>query len=336
MKNINRLLLSLLTRRMPGRRYERTDLRDLYYCYRLLLQREPDEASWQHWSGLIQNNQADLQTLVEGFLATEEFFKLQEAVRKAIVVDLDDFCLYVRQNDFFIGAAIARDKVYEPQVTAKIRQLLKPGDTFVDIGANIGYFTCMAAAIVGSNGHVYSFEPKPDNIELIERSVDANGFTNVHLFPFAVAEKAQTFKLDAAAASSNARIIDFSPEAVPGLNAPIMVDAVTLDRTLAELASVDIIKLDIEGAEPRAWQGMQQIVQKHRPAILFEYSPDLLRVTSHVEPASLLDSIIDAGYDLFILQNVGPQGHIPQSKDQIVQIQTSSGSTHLDLLALPK
>jgi len=329
------LFHKLITLRLPGRRYERADSRDLYFCYRLLLKREPDKASWQHWFTLVSDHGIDIQTLVDEFMATEEYQKLQETGRRPLLVDLDGFRLNVRINDHFVGAAIARDGIYEPAVTAKIRELLEPGHTFIDIGANIGYFTFMAAALVGVEGSVYAFEPNPDNIDLLELSIIANGFANVHLFPYAVAEVSQSFKLDAGA-SSNARIIDFSAEAVPGLNMPQIVESVTLDETLADVIKIDMIKLDIEGAEPRAWQGMEEIVRKHRPVILLEYSPELLRVTSHIEPASFLDKVADAGYEMFILSSAGETSETPQSRDQIVLAQERTGTTHLDLVAYPK
>jgi len=117
---------------------------------------------------------------------------------------------------------------------------------------------------------------------------------------------------------------------------PLIVEAVTVDETLAELTKIDMIKLDIEGAEPRAWQGMEEIVRRHRPVILFESSPDLLRVTSHIEPASFLDMIADAGYEMFILSSTGGTSETPQSRDQIVLAQERTGTTHLDLVAFPR
>ncbi len=155
------LFFKLMSLRRPGRRYERADSRDLYFCYRLLLQREPDEASWQNWHSLVSGHGIDIQSLVDDFMATEEYRKLQEAGRQPMLVDLDGFQLNVRKNDHFVGAAIAKDKIYEPAVAAKIGELLKAGDTFVDIGANIGYFTCMAAALVGVDGSVLCFRTEP-------------------------------------------------------------------------------------------------------------------------------------------------------------------------------
>jgi len=325
----------ILARRLPGLRYERAGARDVYYCYRLFLRREPDPAGWKFWMSLIRNNQIDLQTLLDTFLSMEEFQKRQATAQQETLVALERFQLYIRPNDYFIGAAIAREKQYEPAVTAAIKQHLQPGQVFVDVGANIGYFTCLAAAIVGTKGHVFAFEPNPDNVQLIRKSIAANSFENVSLFPVAVAESDQELKLDAGAASSNARIIDFSADAVPGLNTPILVKAVTLDATLAGVHKIDLVKLDIEGAEPRAWAGMRQLVKKHRPGLLFEFSPELIRVTSHTPPEALLDSILEAGYQLYILVE-GDSGQKPRTAAEIVQVQTRSGGTHLDLLALPE
>ncbi len=325
----------ILAKRLPGLRYERAGARDVYYCYRLFLRRDPDAAGWKYWMSLIRNNQIDLQTLVDTFMSMEEFQVRQAAAQQETLVDLEGFRLYIRPNDYFIGAAIAREKQYEPAVTVALKQYLKPGQVFVDVGANIGYFTCLAAAIIGTKGHVYAFEPNPDNIQLIKLSIAANSFENVSLFPVAVAETDQEFKLDAGAASSNARIIDFSADAVPGLNNPLLIKAVTLDKTLAGVPKIDMVKLDIEGAEPRAWAGMHQLVKKHRPILLFEFSPGLIRMTSHVPPETLLDSILEAGYQLYILAE-GDSRQKPRTRDEIVRRQMGSGGTHLDLLALPE
>jgi hypothetical protein len=110
---------------------------------------------------------------------------------------------------------------------------------------------------------------------------------------------------------------------------------VTLDKTLSDVSRIDMVKLDIEGAEPRAWQRMQDFVRRHRPVLLFEFSPVLLRVTGHIEPAAFLDKIIDAVYELDILSADGKTRELPQSRDQILLAQERSGRMHLDLAAMP-
>ena len=143
--------------------YERATLEDLRACYRLFLLREPDETGWRAWKDLIESHQISVQMLVDGFMNGPEFRQLQEAAATPVLVPLDGFQLYVRRNDYFIGAAIARDRSYEPHVTAAVRRMLRPGDTFLDIGANIGYFTLMGSSLVGSTGRVIALEPNPSN-----------------------------------------------------------------------------------------------------------------------------------------------------------------------------
>jgi FkbM family methyltransferase len=328
-------LQRLLPRRPSNQPFQKATVEDLYYCYRLILQREPDEAGWNDWHKLVTNHTISIQMLVDGFLYSEEFKKLQEEAFKPRLVELDDFKIYIRKNDFFIGAVIADTKSYEPYVTEEIRRLLKPGMTFIDIGANIGYFALLAAALVGPTGKVYAFEPNPDNCRMVEMSIEANSFANIQLFPYAVAEARQQFNLDVGGTNSNGRIIDFSPDAVPGQATPILVQAVVLDDALTGLERVDVIKLDIEGAEPRAWQGMQRIIGRFRPTLVFEFSPELIPVTSHVSAESFLNQILAQQYELFILERFKDKSRRPQTKEQILEAHARSGLTHLDLVATP-
>jgi FkbM family methyltransferase len=248
---------------------------------------------------------------------------------------LDDFKIYIRRNDFFIGNVIATTKNYEPYVTTEIRRLLKPDMVFIDIGANIGFFSLLAAALVGPGGSVFAFEPNPDNCDMFEKSIEANGFENIQLFPYAVAEEKQQFNLDVGGTNSNGRIIDFTPGAVPGQATPLLIEAVVLDDVLSDVEQVDVVKLDIEGAEPRAWQGMQQIVDKFRPVLVFEFSPELIPITSHIPAESFLDDLISHQYDLYILDRYKEKSPHPQSKQKILEAHANSGLTHLDLVATP-
>jgi FkbM family methyltransferase len=320
----------------PKLPFDRATPDDLYYCYRLLLKREPDEAGWEYLKGEVLNNHLNLQALVDYFLYMAEFREVQEEAAKPVLVELEGFKIFVRRNDFYIGAPIARDRMYESHISDQLRTLLKPGDVFVDIGANIGYFTMMGASVVGPHGHIFAFEPLSDNYDLMMQSVTANSFDNVDIYPFAIAESKQTFQLDVSGFGSNARVIDFSPQAVPGAGPDNLVEAFTLDEILAETDRIDVIKLDIEGAEPRAWQGMEQIITQHRPTIVFEFSPNLIKVTSHVEPTDFLEQVMQRGYDLFIIKNEGRLTHSAQSPEQIIQWHKQTGLAHIDILALPR
>ncbi len=327
-------LIERLRKRSPRNQNDGFDFateRDIYYCYRLFLHREPDAGGLAHYKRLIARNQISIQYLAACFLKSVEFRNTQTQLSAPTLVNLPYADLFVRMNDYFIGAGIARNKVYEPHVTQAIKDLLKPGAIFIDIGANIGYFTMLAASLVGSQGRVFAFEPNPANCELIRLSCDQNGFEHVQLFENALAESAQLFDF-CGDGGSNGRIIhetEANEEA-----AEYQVQAVTLDETLPDLPRVDLIKMDIEGAEPRAWQGMMNIVHEHRPTIIFEFSPPTIRQTSQVEPEIMLNSM-QTIYELYALPADGKKSDHALSTAEIMDNFTGSRH-HLDLIASPR
>lgn len=307
---------------------------DVYACYRLLLDREPDENGWQYWSGLVTHQRLTRAYLVDSFVNGHEF-KAQQAQRQTpVLVELPEFKMYVRLNDQFIGAAIARDKQYEPHVTRALRDNLGRGATFIDVGANIGYFALLAARIVGPAGRVVAFEPNPDNCDLLRASTAANEFSTITLHQNAVAEARQTIHFATAGIDSNGRVVNAAEAAAEVVALPT-VEAVALDEALADVERIDVIKLDVEGAEARAWRGMQAILGRHKPVLIFEFSPVLLRVTSEVEPEAFLREVSEP-YDLFIISPVGTTADKPDSVAEIIARQADSSQTHLDILARPR
>jgi FkbM family methyltransferase len=308
---------------------------DVYYCYRLLLQREPDEAGWRYWVDMVNHHGFTTQWLVDNFLSSEEFNGVQEKFYQPELVELETFKLYARPNDFFSGAVVIQKKQYEPQVTAELGRLLRPGMVLVDLGANIGYFSMLAATLVGPGGKVIAFEPNEANCQLIQQSIKVNDFRQVRLHPHAVVEKAQTLTLEAPARGSNGRVSEFSPDAIPGASRFSVVEAVALDQFLAEESRIDVIKMDIEGAEPRAFQGMAQLIQRQRPVLLLEFDPFLIEATSHVSPESFLDALLAHGYELFILESEKQKSSSPQSKAAILEAVKRPTQSHLDLVAYP-
>ncbi|MBE2225377.1 MAG: FkbM family methyltransferase, partial [Anaerolineae bacterium] len=271
---------------------------DIRYCYRLFLNREPDEEGYDFYKGLIKQSNITTQYLVNSFLNGAEFKSIQDKLKTPTLVEMPKFDMYVRMNDMFIGAAIYHTHTYEPHVAHQIEALLKPGMTFVDAGANIGFFTMLAASLVQEEGQVFAFEPNPDNCELIRKSIEKNQFNNVHVYQNALAEAKQTF--DFSVDISNGRLLHESHTNNELVN--YEVQAITLDETLADLSQLDVIKMDIEGAEPRAWQGMVETIKKHRPIVIFEFAPSAIQLTSQVKPEEFLTTI-QQNYDLFILQD---------------------------------
>lgn len=249
---------------------------------------------------------------------------------RPILLRLPGFRLYVRLDDWAVGARIAIKRVYEPHVVRVMCPFLQPGAVVVDVGANIGYYTLLAACAVGATGKVLAFEPSQDNCTLLRMSLQANRLTNVSLATCAVAdvEGVVGYGMD----DSNGRISRDDPA-----RARFQVPAVTLDAALAQELRIDLIKLDIEGAEGRALLGMRQLLQRHRPVLFSEFSPYALPATSGMSPEAFLALLRGEGYDIFVIPRQGTQDTTPQTDQQIMDhFAPPSRLDHIDLVAFPR
>ena len=151
--------------------------------------------------------------------------------------------------------------------------LLRPGQTFVDCGANIGLWTLVAASWVGDSGQVIAFEPNPHTHAKLIRNVSSNHLdSTVQVFNAACAAKAQRLPFSC---SSDHNI---SQVRVQPAEHTIMVEALTLDSILGR-QPVHGIKLDIEGYEFQALQGAQEIIRRSNPWLCVEFNRLLSGVT---------------------------------------------------------
>jgi FkbM family methyltransferase len=270
-----------------------------------------------------------MQTIVRFAYSHRSVLRRLVFIRRPILLKLTDFKIYVRLDDMAVGAGIAVRRGYEKHITRIMRPLLKPGVILVDIGANIGYYTLLAASRIGCDGKVIAFEPSSDNCALLRMSLQANDFDNVKLYPYAVADKEGVVGFEMS--DSNGRIS-------PGdALASYQVQAVTLDTCLKDEPHIDIIKMDIEGAEGRALRGMYQLIRRHRPIIFTEFSPHDLKVVSGIAPGVYLSQLRDLGYEIFVVHRSGGQSSTPQSNEQIMgHFARFGGTDHLDLMVCPK
>jgi FkbM family methyltransferase len=250
-------------------------------------------------------------------------------VRGPVLLNLPDFKLYVRLDDWAVGARIAVKRTYEPHVSAALRPYLTPGAVALDIGANIGYHALHAAARVGPAGRVIAFEPSADNCALLRRSARANGFDHLVVHERAVADRNGTVGLGLDDSNGQVSATDF-------VTYPIRVEAVALDDFLRDEPRLDVVKMDIEGAEGLALRGMASLVARCRPILLSELNPGGLRKVSGMEPEAYLDQLRDLGYDLWVVSRQGPLSAAPESNAEILSRFAGGGLDHIDLRALPK
>jgi len=163
-------------------------------------------------------------------------------------------------------------RTYAPARVLEIREIVKEGDTVIDIGANIGYFTVLLASLVGPKGKVYAFEPDPRNFHLLQRTVERNGWTHVIVEQKAVSNidgESLLYQTQSCAANTLTPSEHVSE---------VKVRVVALDDFLSDEHHVTFVKMDMDGSEPLAIQGMTQLIQRS-PGIrvLVEYCPNNLK-----------------------------------------------------------
>jgi FkbM family methyltransferase len=168
----------------------------------------------------------------------------------------------------------------EPEVESTLLGLLEPGETVFDVGANIGWFSLLAARKVGPSGRVVAFEPSIANAAYCKRNAASNGFANITVIPAAVGDR-DGWASFAAGSSLKGRLSDEGGDEVP---------IISLDTWLTATgqAPPQLIKLDIEGAEGAALRGMSETLRAERPALIIELHD------TNAEVADLLDA---AGYE---------------------------------------
>lgn len=164
---------------------------------------------------------------------------------------------------------------------------LKPGMTFVDVGANIGYYTLLAARLVGSHGRVFAFEPCPNNFQLLEGSVRANGHTNVTLVRKAVSDRSGSATLRLDESSSGGHSLSAFRDGARS----VTVETVSLDEYFAgDAGAIDVIKTDTEGADPAVFRGVRGIVERNPGMVLFtEFFPRAIQGMGHLPEDYLRD-----------------------------------------------
>jgi FkbM family methyltransferase len=185
---------------------------------------------------------------------------------------------------------------YECAETALVKKMLRPGSVFIDAGANVGYYTALAASRVETSGTVLSFEPSPYAYGRLQALVQSNNLSMVRTFPVGLADSEGEVNLYV---PPPAYWPNHSPSMHPDPNIePIRVKVWTLDRVLEELGidRVDLIKIDVEGYEPRVLRGAARALANHRiDAILCEFSDACLKA-SDTSAEELWQMCNDAGF----------------------------------------
>jgi len=233
-----------------------------------------------------------------GSLASRLFESGQLPRQRRTVATRHGFAMSLALDEF-VDRAIYCQGEWEPLETQLFRQVLRPGDAVADIGANIGWFTLLAARLVGPRGRVHAFEANHRTFERLGENLALNPVGNVEPHLVAVGEapgRARIAHREDGNSGADSAVMD---AAGPG-----SVPVVRLDKVLAGVP-LRLIKLDIEGWEAKALRGAEGLLRAATgPDLVFEFTPEFLAAAGD-DPRELPRWLEAMDYRLYEITKAG-------------------------------
>jgi FkbM family methyltransferase len=266
---------------------------EVFFLFRLLLGRNPDPAV--ELPGLLSGWRT-FRDLKQTVLDSDEFAANGTLTppRRLWMAELDEFRFWFNTSDREMGLRMAMGR-YEPRCVGFIRQALRPGMRCLDAGAQTGFYTCLIASLVGETGRVYAFEPMPESYQLLLKNVAENEFgSRVRPYQLACSNAASQLEASRVGGMYVAGAVDGCPR--------VSMAAVRVDDIVQE--DIDLIKIDVEGHEPAALDGMGHLIARSHPIIVSECNDYWLQSCSQASSREYIDLLNAYGYDVFEISNL--------------------------------
>ena len=195
---------------------------------------------------------------------------------------------------------------WEPHISRALMAMVRPGDVVVDGGANAGYMTVLAGALTGPTGTVIGFEPAADPRAWCEANIAANNLDQCSVVPLGLWDKPATLQIRVVAGSTTAARLVTDPS-LPLGEGEVATDEIactSLDAMAADgrfdAGRLRVVKLVVQGSEPRALRGMREVVGEAQPLIICQVNPRCLAQLGHA-PADIATEFDALGYRITVL-----------------------------------
>lgn len=240
--------------------------------------------------------------------------------------------IYVCLSDVGVSKGIFLTGNWEPEVGKSIFTLINQDSYFLDIGANMGWFSLLVADFIqkrNGNGRVIAIEANPTIVQYLMASVVDSGLSNyISIKPYAASNKYDVIQMETSI-NGNLGGLKIGPLSKNATTQRNIIPTVVLDDILEDLPKLDVIKMDIEGAEPLALEGMRKTLDKFSPKIIMEINADGLKIVSNKSVVQLVRQLKSYGYKPFdIIENGLGSSEI--SEEEICKIVAARG--HYDFL----
>jgi len=244
---------------------------------------------------------------------------------------VNELQLHLPVNDWVYSNVInGLEQSYEPHVVAVMRRLLRTGDIFLDVGANVGVHSCLGSQLVGEKGLVIAVEASLANAMVLKKNADEAPIQNIVIFPSPASNEVEILTFSDVTDCSNQYIIDdrrAGPAAL--LQTPtIRQIGVPLDLILGRMRRINLIKIDVEGHELSALKGLEKSIRESaRPPIIAEYT----KSAASEGYAALLFSM---GYGARIIDATGKLGDNLKSVSDVESgfVPLTPEARHCDIL----
>ncbi|HHT19794.1 MAG TPA: FkbM family methyltransferase [Methanobacterium sp.] len=240
--------------------------------------------------------------------------------------------MYVNSNDIGIAYPLLKSGIYEEYETETFKNLLQSNTIFIDIGANIGYYTLIAASKI-KDGQIYSFEPVKANYKLLTKNIKINNINNVKAFQKAISNRNGKIKIFID--GTNLGNHSLAKNNVIDKTESTEVETIRLDsffNNLEEIIEEDfLIKIDTQGAEGLIVEGAHNLLLNKNIKILMEFWPKGLRNT-HTDPLELLNKLQGYGFNLQLLDEKTKSLKIVNKNEVIDFCDNTEGVDQVNLL----
>jgi FkbM family methyltransferase len=220
---------------------------------------------------------------------------------------------------------------YVVEMTNFFKQNIKKGDVVLDLGAHIGYFTCLFAQLVGESGKVFSFEPAPNNFKLLKKNVEVNGYKHVVIEQKAVSNVNTTVKMYLSNSPKDHRIYDTHDN-----RESIEVESIRLDDYFKDFnQKISLVKSNIQGADYAAFQGMKSVIEKSKSNIILamEFNPAMIKGFGSGIAEEFLDQLLAYDFKLYDLR--WQEGIFPITRDKMLQLYNEKNKKGGFMLCIP-
>ena len=181
--------------------------------------------------------------------------------------------MYLDAHDPGISTSLLTEGTREPGHVAQVRGNTLPGMRGIELGANVGFYALMEARLIGPSGHIHAIEPAPGNIRLLRRNIDANGFRErFSVSQYLIGDHDGPGKLQVSALSNRHSVS--ADQRGQFIEVPMITLDTFMERNNIEPKDIQFLRMDIEGYEVIAFQGMKKLMTSRTPLKIFiEFHP---------------------------------------------------------------